>query len=142
MRRRKSVPLRLRQQITERDGHRRSYCHSPEIVGVPMVIDHVIPANVGGATTLGNLALACYRCNEFKGARLNAVDPLTNETVPLFNPCAQEWHRHFAWSAEGLRIIGQTAIGRATVETLRLNNEWIISARQIWIRAGLHPPLE
>lgn len=142
MSRRKSISTRLRRQVAERAGHRRSYCRSPEIVGVPMVVAHVIPQSAGGATSLANLALACYRCNEFKGARVNVPDPQTGESVSLFNPCAQEWHRHFAWSDGGLRIIGQTAIGRATVEALRLNNDWLVSARRIWIRAGLHPPLE
>jgi hypothetical protein len=139
---RKAIPSRLRQQIAERGRHRCSYCRSPEAVGVPMVIDHVIPQSAGGTTSANNLALACYRCNEFKGARVNARDPHTGESVPLFNPCAHEWHRHFAWSADGLRIIGQTAIGRAAVEALHLNNDWIVSARRIWISAGLHPPLE
>jgi len=139
---RKSISARLRRQIAERDEHRCSYCRSPESVGVPMVIDHVIPQAAGGPTFVNNLALACYRCNEFKGARLNAADPQTGESVRLFNPCAQEWHKHFAWSADGLRVIGQTAIGRATVEALRLNHEWLVSARRIWISAGLHPPLE
>jgi len=139
---RKKIPAHLRGQIAERDGHRCSYCRSPELVGVPMVIDHVIPQKAGGTTDVNNLALACYRCNEFKGARLNAVDPQTNETVPLFNPCTQEWHRHFAWSDDGLFIAGLTAVGRATVEALRLNNEWLMHARRVWVSAGLHPPLE
>jgi hypothetical protein len=107
-----------------------------------MVIDHVIPQAAGGATAVNNLTLACYRCNEFKGARVNALDPQTGERVPLFNPCTQEWYRHFAWSTDGLRIIGRTAIGRATVEALHLNNDWLAHARRIWISAGLHPPLE
>ncbi len=139
---RKRLSARVRREVAERAGHRCSYCRSPEFVGVPMVIDHVIPLIAGGATAIANLALACYRCNEFKAARLNAPDPQTGETVSLFNPCTQEWHKHFAWSDEGLRIVGQTAIGRATCEALRLNNDWLISARQIWLRAGLHPPLE
>jgi 5-methylcytosine-specific restriction endonuclease McrA len=96
MARRKSIPARVRRQVAERDGNRCCYCHSPELVGVPMVIDHVIPQAAGGATSINNLALACYRCNEFKGARLAASDPDTGESVPLFNPCTQEWHRHFA----------------------------------------------
>ena len=142
MRRRKSISARLRRQIAERDEHRCSYCRSPEAVGVPIVIDHVTPQRVGGATTVANLALACYRCNEFKGGRLNALDPQTGETVPLFKPCTQEWHKHFAWSGDGLHIIGRAAIGRATVEVLHLNNDWLVLARQIWVRVGLHPPLE
>jgi len=142
MARRKSVSAQLRRQVAERAGQRCSYCRSPEFVGIPMVVDHVIPLSADGATTLNNLALACYRCNEFKGARLNASDPRTSEVVPLFNPCAQEWHRHFAWSNDGLHIRGLTAVGRATIEALRLNNDWLIRARRIWISAGLHPPLE
>lgn len=89
-----------------------------------------------------NLALACYRCNEFKGARLHAPDPKTGEEVPLFNPCTQDWHKHFAWDAEGLRIVGRTAVGRATATALRLNDDWLVYARRIWMRVGLHPPLE
>lgn len=139
---RKNVPSRLRRQVIERDHHRCSYCQSPDVVGVPMVVDHVIPQKAGGTTGLTNLTSACYRCNEFKGARINAVDPQTGETVSLFNPCAQEWHKHFAWSGDGLRILGQTAIGRATVDALRLNNAWLVAARRIWVQAGLHPPLE
>lgn len=139
---RKSISVRLRRQVAERDGFRCAYCRSPELVGVPMAIDHVIPLAAGGATALDNLALACYRCNEFKGARVSASDPQTGETVPLFNPCTQEWHRHLAWSEDGVRIHGLTAVGRATVEALRLNNEWLMRARRIWISAGLHPPLE
>jgi hypothetical protein len=142
MARRKSIPARVRRQVAERDGNRCCYCHSPELVGVPMVIDHVIPQAAGGATSINNLALACYRCNEFKGARLAASDPDTGESVPLFNPCTQEWHRHFAWSEDGVQVRGVTAIGRATVEALRLNNDWLVRARRIWISAGLHPPFE
>ncbi len=139
---RKKIPARLRQQVAERAGYRCCYCRSPEAVGMPMVIDHVIPQVAGGATTINNLALACYRCNEFKGARLSAADPRTSEAVPLFNPCTQDWHKHFVWSDDGQQISGLTAIGRATVEALRLNNDWLMRARRIWISAGLHPPLE
>jgi hypothetical protein len=35
---------------------------------------------------------------------------------------------------------GRTPIGRATVEALRLNNEFIVIARQFWVEAGHWPP--
>jgi hypothetical protein len=139
---RKTIPARLRRQVAERDGHRCSYCRSSEFVGVPMVIDHVIPRKVGGPTVLNNLALACYRCNDFKGARLDAPDPWSGERVSLFNPCAQDWHEHFEWTTEGLHITGRTPAGRATVEALHLNSDWLVRARRIWVSAGLFPPLE
>ncbi|MEJ5310163.1 MAG: HNH endonuclease signature motif containing protein [Anaerolineae bacterium] len=139
---RKTIPARLRKQIAERAGQRCSYCRSPEIAGVPMVIDHVIPLAAGGTTDVNNLALACYRCNEFKGARTSVIDPQTGEPVPLFNPCLQDWHKHFCWSEDGLTIVGQTAIGRATLIALHFNDVWLVRARRIWRAAGVHPPLE
>ncbi|MCB1318205.1 MAG: hypothetical protein KDK27_19700 [Leptospiraceae bacterium] len=32
--------------------------------------------------------------------------------------------------------------GRATVDLLQMNNDWMIRARQIWKIAGIHPPLD
>ena len=44
-------------------------------------------------------------------------------TVPLFNPRMQNWVEHFAWSADGIRILGRTSIGRATVAALHLSDD-------------------
>lgn len=131
----------LRRQIAEWAQHRCSYCLSPEIVGIPMVIEHIIPLAADGSSDPDNLCLACYRCNEFKGALIAAVDPLTEITLPLFNPRQQSWQEHFAWSQDGLHLIGLTPCGRAMITLLHLNSEWIRQARQIWIIAGIHPPL-
>lgn len=68
------------------------------------------------------------------------IDPLTGETVLLFNPRKQSWQDHFAWEERGERIIGLTAVGRATVVALRMNNEVIVPARRRWVAAGWHPP--
>ena len=107
-----------------------------------MVLEHIIPLAAGGSSDGANLCLACYRCNEFKGARTAAHDPVSGEVIPLFNPNTQVWRDHFAWSGDGLRVIGRTACCRATVEALRLNNDWLIQARRIWTAVGIHPPLE
>ena len=106
-----------------------------------MAVDHILPAAAGGPAKFENLYLACYRCNEFKGARVDTRDPVTGAVVPLFNPRALAWRDQFSWTADGLRLIGLTATGRATIEALRLNDDWLIGARRIWIIAGLHPPL-
>jgi hypothetical protein len=47
---------------------------------------------------------------------------------------------HFRWSADGTRIIGVTASGRAAVEALQLNHPLIVMTRDLWVRAGVHPP--
>jgi len=105
-----------------------------------MVIDHLVPEAAGGETVRDNLWLSCRRCNEFKGTRTHAVDPLSNILVPLFNPRTQSWVVHFTWSEDGTEIIGLTPTGRATLIALRLNNEEIVAARSLWVAAGWHPP--
>jgi hypothetical protein len=36
--------------------------------------------------------------------------------------------------------VGRTAIGRATVAALRLNDMYHVQARSVWIVAGVYPP--
>ena len=139
---RRKIPKATRKQVAEQANYRCSYCRSPEWAGVPMVVDHVVPLVAGGTSDIENLCLACYRCNEFKGPKLDALDPLSDKRVSLFKPHVQLWSDHFAWSEDGLRIVGLTACGRATIEALHLNSDRLIQARQIWILVGLHPPLE
>lgn len=142
MSQRPKISAAIRHAVSVRDGYRCRYCRSPQWAGVPMVVEHIIPLAAGGSSEIENLCLACYRCNEFKWARLKARDPLTRQEAPIFNPQTQVWMEHFAWRENGLYVVGLTATGRATVELLRLNNEWLVQARQIWIFAGIHPPLD
>lgn len=137
------IPRQLRRQVAEDARYRCGYCLTPQrIIGRPMTIEHIKPEASGGETVRENLWLACRRCNEFRGSRTHAVDPVTNETVPLFNPRTQSWNVHFAWNEEGIRVIGLTAVGRATVVALRLNNDEIVASRSLWVQAGWHPPLD
>lgn len=139
---RRKIPETIRRRVADLAGHRCSYCRSPEIVGIPMLIDHIIPVSAGGSSDIDNLCLACYRCNEFKWAKQESRDPLTGTSVALFRPRVQIWAEHFAWSRDGLRIMGLTACGRATIEVFHLNDLRLIQARRIWMLVGLHPPLE
>lgn len=142
MARRPRLATALRRQVIAREGQRCAYCRNPMLVGVPMVVDHVIPLAAGGTSSLDNLCLACYRCNEFKGSRTEAMDPNEGQQTPLFHPRQQQWHDHFAWHLDSETLLGLTPCGRVTIDTLRLNNDWIVQARRIWMRVGLHPPLE
>jgi HNH endonuclease len=137
------VPVELRRQIRMDAGARCGYCHSPEaFIGMPHDIEHIYPEALGGPTIRENLWLACTRCNDFKGDRVESVDLEGGQHVPLFNPRTHVWTEHFAWSLDGVRIVGLTSIGRATVEALRLNNEFIVLARRFWVEAGRWPPPE
>jgi hypothetical protein len=103
--------------------------------------EHIIPQVVGGKAIRENLWLACRCCNQFKVDNTHAVDPQTGESVPLFNPRTQRWVQHFAWSSDGIQIIGLTPHGRATVVTLHLNHEAIVETRSFWVEAGWWPPV-
>ena len=136
------VPDDLRLQVIRRANRRCEYCQTPMAIVVEMEVDHILPQSAGGETTLDNLCLACVGCNGFKLAFQEAVDPETGKTALLFNPRTQTWSEHFAWSEDGMRVIGLSPTGRATIERLRVNRENVIEARRIWVQAGWHPPAE
>lgn len=50
------------------------------------------------------------------------------------------WQNHFTWSSNFTELIGISSIGRATIETLRLNRAGIINIRRLLFLDGLHPP--
>lgn len=67
-------------------------------------------------------------------------DPVSGGEVSLYNPREDEWEQHFIWSEDGLRIVGITAPGRATVVALDLNRERAINIRSADRAVGRHPP--
>jgi len=104
-------------------------------------IEHITPLAQGGSDDESNLWLACPICNRYKGDKTTGMDPESGETVPLFNPRIQVWNDHFRWSEDGLRIIGLTPVGRATVDALHLSDDPdALEVRSYWILAGWHPP--
>ena len=109
---------------------------------MPLIVDHIIAKVLGGRDSLDNLCAACYRCNEFKGAKITGHDPVSGGIVALFNPRTQKWHEHFRWENGGTYIIGHTPTGRATVIELRLNNDYVVDSRVLWITYGEHPPMD
>lgn len=105
-----------------------------------MHVEHIVPLAAGGSSEENNLWLACPLCNGHKGIQTHAIDPASGEEVRLFNPRWQVWREHFAWSADGILILGTTACGHATIAALQLNNAYLVSARRRWVSAGWHPP--
>jgi len=133
----RSLLARVRQQA----GLRCGYCQSSSaITGEILTIEHIVPVARHGSSDEENLWLSCRRCNQYKGTLVEAIDPETETLVPLFNPRKQVWSEHFAWSSDGTLILGLTPIGRATVVSLRMNHRDIVSARQLWVNVGWHPP--
>jgi hypothetical protein len=137
------ISAELRRQVREDAGGRCGYCHTPEIlIGMPLEFEHLLPEALGGPTVRENLWLACTRCNDYKGDRVEAIDPQSGERVPLYNPRTHVWSDLFSWKPDGAEIGGITPVGRATVEALRLNNEFIVVTRRFWVEAGRWPPMD
>jgi len=135
------IPAALRERVARQSRYRCGYCLTTErVVGTAMEIDHLIPETHGGPTTEENPWLACSDCNGFKGDRVSAIDPMTGESVLLFNPRQHNWREHFVWTPAGDYIVGRTPAGRATVIALKLNRPLVVRARRLWTRIGAHPP--
>jgi hypothetical protein len=134
-----TIPAQLRRQVIQRAQDRCEYCGLAQASQeATFHIDHIIPVNAGGETTLNNLALACVSCSLRKGARLTARDPKTGKEVRLFNPRRDSWRLHFRW--DGVRAIGLSPTGRATVAALNLNRAVAQAIRHEEILRERHPP--
>lgn len=105
-----------------------------------MQVDHIYPESAGGPTVPYNLCAICISCNSYKNALWEAFDPTSGQKVALFHPLQQSWTEHFAWDESKARILGLTPCGRATINTLQMNNPIIVRARKRWVAAGWHPP--
>jgi hypothetical protein len=137
----KRVSLQLRKKVIEFFENHCAYCQSShELIGALFEIDHIIPQTKGGQTVEENLCWCCPLCNRYKGTYTTGVDPVSKRRVKLFHPRRQQWKRHFQWSFDGTLVIGRTVTGRATVETLNMNNDLIVPLRQFWVSVHRHPP--
>lgn len=131
------VPASLRQLVAERAAHRCEYCLLPQAVALHQhEPDHIVPRQHGGETHENNLALACLRCNRYKGPNVGSFDPLTGVLVPLFNPRTHAWASHFEWDGATIRPL--TPEARVTVRILRLNDADRVAERQRLLEVGLY----
>jgi hypothetical protein len=133
------ISTNLRQGVIERAGERCEYCllHQSDAALFGHEVDHIIPEKHQGQTVEGNLALACFECNRYKGSDVASIDPHTGEVTPLFNPRLQSWAEHFGF--EGPMIVPLTAVGRVTVNLLRLNAEQRLRRREGLISLSRYP---
>src|SRR5208337_271160 len=122
----------IKRSVRDRARHRCEYCRLPQAAQpyVTFHIEHVLPRKHGGSDDPSNLALACERCNAFKGTDLSGIDPDTGQVERLFDPRTQVWSDHF--ELRGALILGRTSTGRATVAVLGMNED-----RRVLLRAEI-----
>jgi len=132
------IPARLRRLVVQRARRKCEYCQLSQVgQEATFHVDHVVPSAKGGRTFLRNLALACVSCSLRKEARQSACDPETGRQFRLFNPRRHHWDDHFCW--EGVRLIGLTGTGRATISALEMNRPLILAIRYEEAKRGRHP---
>jgi hypothetical protein len=132
------IPQTLRAAVAERDRGQCQYCHLLQVgQGAAFHVDHVWPHSLGGLTALDNLALQCISCSLHKSNKGSGRDPETGQDTPLFHPLRHVWSAHFSLLRDGA-CVGKTAIGRATIEALRMNDSMPKTARALQLILGLH----
>ena len=120
--------------VWRRASGRCEYCHIPQ-EATPLIsfhVEHIVARQHGGSDSADNLALACDRCNAYKGPNLTSIAPDTGAIIPLFNPRQNTWDDHFRF--DGGRIVGLTPTGQATVRLLNMNALRRIQLREEWLR--------
>ncbi|MGE3803401.1 MAG: HNH endonuclease [Gemmataceae bacterium] len=125
----------LRELVWRRANSRCEYCKFPQdFLDVRFHIEHIIARKHHGADDDQNLALSCHHCNEHKGPNIAGIDPLTHELVPLYNPRTHDWDEHF--TLIGATMTGLTPVGRATVDVLNLNDDYMLELRRDLLATG------
>jgi hypothetical protein len=133
-----TIPAILKKQVMEVAGKRCEYCQLPAKAAIDLQIHEITPLSDGGLIAFDNLVYACLQCRTHQ--RDTQQDTHTGKSVVRFNPRRHNWSEHFRWSDDHLQMVGVTPVGAATVNTLRLNNALAVTARQVGLEEGWHPP--
>jgi hypothetical protein len=139
-----NISKEIRERVRRDAKNRCGYCLSPQRYMMGRLhIEHIIAVAEDGTDDEDNLWMTCSICNGHKSDKINEIDPVTGERVPLFNPRTQNWFEHLKWSDDGLQVIGLTPTGRATVIALHLDRDVdALITREFWVSVGWHPPTE
>jgi hypothetical protein len=95
------------------------------------------PSSTAAPRPWGTWHGRCLPCNKRKGPNFAGLDSKTRKLVPLFHPRRHKWARHFRRDGPYLR--GRTAIGRATIIVLGINEPFAVEVRRNLIKEGQFP---
>ena len=88
-----------RDYVVRRAGNRCEYCLLPQEASPLLTfhVEHIIAKQHldEEVDDPRSLALACNRCNAYKGTNLSSIDPQTRTLVLLYNPRGDLWQDHF-----------------------------------------------
>jgi hypothetical protein len=135
------ISAKVKRIVVSRSYGYCEYCQSPSEISTDFFsIEHIIPRSKNGTDNLDNLAFSCSGCNLGKYNKTEALDIISQNLYPLFNPRTMVWDEHFIWDESLTSMIGKTAIGRTTIEALKVNRRQVKNLRRALIAIGEHPP--
>jgi hypothetical protein len=131
----------LRRLVAGRAGHLCEYClvHEDDLYH-GCEVDHIISLKHGGATTIENLAYACFHCNRHKGTDLGSLSLHSGVLVRFFNPRTDPWGQHFFQNSG--RIESLTEIAEITARLLDFNHPERVAFRKLLAEGGRYPSIE
>lgn len=134
------IPQKVKDKVDKQANGSCEYCKClQKFTPESHEYEHIIPFTQGGKSVFENIAKACRGCNNLKFISIAAIDPLTNQIVPLFNPRKDVWKQHFRWNEDFCKMIGLTPTGRATIIRLKTNRTALLNIRKVTFGKG-HPP--
>lgn len=137
----RKITDKIRLKVEQRAGFCCEYCQTTMATSTQKYeVEHIISIIHGGSDDLGNLALSCRGYNAHKPSKIEGFDRITQKNTALYHPRRDSWSEHFAWDNNPLFLIGLTPVGRATIQTLKLNRPQLISVRKLLQQLQLHPP--
>ncbi len=137
---REYIQKTIRDKIKKAANNACEYCKAIRTYSSsPFAIEHITPVAKKGSNKFENLAYSCNNCNHAKHTATSAIDPITNNEVPLFHPRNQIWQNHFKWTADFLVMEGLTPVGRATIIKLKTNRLENFNLRTVLVGIA-HPP--
>jgi hypothetical protein len=125
----------MRQFIYDRALGCCEYCLIPEKLTLTTHhVDHIIAEKHGGQTQIENLAFSCSLCNQAKGSDIASFDISTGTITRLYHPRQDRWLEHFHLDKSNGMIHPLTAIGRVSINLLRINRPECLSVRHILVQ--------
>lgn len=135
------IPVELDRRVRARFNDCCAYCRTAESLTVAIFeFEPIKPLSAGGETSFENLCFSCPTCNRYKAKRQAAIDPISEQVVPLFHPHQESWYEHFAWNRDFTEIIGLPPTANATIAALKMNRPQLTRVRKMWVTMNEHPP--
>ena len=130
----------IKKQVLQTSKGLCEYCQSQEAFSfTSYLVEHITTSSIDQKDIIENLVFSCQGCSNTRNENTKSTDPVTGKIINIYNPRVDVWSDNFCWSEDFTNLVGLTAIGRATIEKLKLNRETLKEYRSVLISINKHP---